>query len=78
VLWQSLPERAKGRAYLLRDAAVKEQRIIELERELKEVREAAAADKKKLEDELAEERRKAMEAITQFNTGATGRSIFLC
>jgi hypothetical protein len=31
----------------------------------------AAANKKRLEDELAEERRKAMEAITQFNAAAT-------
>jgi hypothetical protein len=53
--------------------AEKEQRIADLERELKEVREAATADKKKLEDELAEERRKAVKATTQFNTTATGR-----
>jgi hypothetical protein len=33
----------------------------------------AAADKKKLEDELAEERHKAVEASAQFNTTATGR-----
>jgi hypothetical protein len=78
VLWQSLAERAKGQADLLRDAAAKEQRIIDLERELKEVREAAAADKKKLEHELAEERCKAVEATVQFNIAATGRSIFLC
>jgi cell division septum initiation protein DivIVA len=64
----------QGRADLLKDAAVKEQRIIDLERELKEVREAAAADKKKLEDELAEEKRKDVEATAQFNTAATGRS----
>jgi hypothetical protein len=38
-----------------------------------EVCEAAAADKKGLEDELAEERRKAVEATTHFNTAATGR-----
>jgi hypothetical protein len=31
-----------------------------------------AADKKKLEDELAEESLKAVEATTQFNTAATG------
>jgi hypothetical protein len=74
VLWTSLAERAKGRVNLLKDAAVKEQRIIDLERELKEVREAAAADKKKLEDELAEERRKAVEATTQFNAVSTSRS----
>jgi predicted nucleic acid-binding Zn-ribbon protein len=71
-LWQSLAEGAKGRADLLRDAAVKKQRIVNLERELREVREVAAADKKKLEDELAEEKRKAVEATTQFNTVATG------
>jgi hypothetical protein len=34
----------------------------------------AAAKKKKLEDELAKEKRKAMEATAQFNTMATGRS----
>jgi DNA repair exonuclease SbcCD ATPase subunit len=56
-LWQSLAERAKGRADLLKNATEKEQRIVDLERELKEVHEAAAAEKKKLEDELAEEKR---------------------
>jgi hypothetical protein len=30
-----------------------------------------AADKKRLEDELAKERRKAVEATAQFNTAAT-------
>jgi regulator of sigma D len=69
VLWQSLADRAKGRADLLKDAAVKEQRIVDLERELKEVHEAVAAKKWKLEDELAEEKCKAVEA-----TMATGRS----
>jgi hypothetical protein len=72
-LRQSLAERAKGRADLLKHAKEKEQRIVDLERELKEVREAATADKKRLEDELAEERRKAVEATAQFNTAATGR-----
>jgi hypothetical protein len=71
-LWQSLAERAKGWADLLKNAAG-EQRIVDLERELKEVREAAAAEKKKLEDELAEEKRKAVEATAQFNIAATGR-----
>jgi histidinol-phosphate/aromatic aminotransferase/cobyric acid decarboxylase-like protein len=47
--------------------------IVDLERELKEVREAAATDKKRLEDELTKERRKVVEATTQFNTAATGR-----
>jgi hypothetical protein len=74
VLWQSLAERAKGWANLLKDAAVKEQWIVDLERELKEVHEAAAAENKELEDELAEERSKAVEATAQFNTMATGRS----
>jgi hypothetical protein len=32
----------------------------------------AATGKKRLEDELAEERRKAVEATTQFNTAGTG------
>jgi hypothetical protein len=62
-----------GRADLLKHAEEKEQQIVDLERELKEVREAATADKKRLEDELAEERRKAVEATAQFNTAATGR-----
>jgi hypothetical protein len=52
----------------------KEQQIVDLERELKEVPEVATAEKKKPEDELAEERRKAVEATAQFNTAATGRS----
>jgi hypothetical protein len=51
---------------------VKERRITDLERELGEVREVAAADKKRLEDELVEERRKAVEATAQFNAAATG------
>jgi hypothetical protein len=38
------------------------------------VREAAAAEKKRLEDELIEEKCKAVEATAQFNTMATGRS----
>jgi hypothetical protein len=60
VLWQSLAERAKGRADLLKHAAEKEQRIVDLEQELKEFHKAAPADKKRLEDELTEERRKAV------------------
>jgi hypothetical protein len=34
----------------------------------------AAAEKKRLEDEFAEEKHKAVEATAQFNTMATGRS----
>jgi cell division septum initiation protein DivIVA len=74
MLWQLRVERAKGRANLLKNATEKEQRIVDLERELKEVREAAATEKKRLEDELSEEKRKAMEATAQFNTMATGWS----
>jgi hypothetical protein len=62
---------------MLKHAAEKEQRIVDHEQELKEVREAATADKKRLEDELAEERCKAVEPTTQFNTAATGRSSLL-
>jgi hypothetical protein len=59
---------------LLKNATEKEQRIVDLERELKEVREAAAVEMKRLEDELTEEKRKAVEATAQFNTMSTGRS----
>jgi septal ring factor EnvC (AmiA/AmiB activator) len=75
VLQQTLIERAKGRADLLKNAMEKEQQIVDLERELKEVREAAAAEKKRLKEELAEEKCKAVEATGQFNTMSTGRSI---
>jgi hypothetical protein len=37
----------------------------------------AAAEKKRLEDELAEEKRKAVEATAQFNTMATVGRIFI-
>jgi regulator of sigma D len=47
---------------LLKNATEREQRITDLEQELKQVGEAAATEKKKLEDELAEEKRKATEA----------------
>jgi hypothetical protein len=56
----------------LRHVEEREQHITNLERELREVCEAAAAGKKRLEDELAEERRKAVEATAQFNAAATG------
>jgi phage shock protein A len=73
-LSQSLAERTKGRADLLKNATKKEQQIVDLEQELKEVCEAAAAEKKRLEEEFAKERRKVVEATTQCNTMATGRS----
>jgi hypothetical protein len=59
-----LAERAKGQASLLKNATEKEQWIVDLEREFKEVREAVAAEKKRLEDELAEEKCKVVEATT--------------
>jgi hypothetical protein len=59
-----LAERAKSR----------EQRITDLKQELKQVREAATAEKKRLEDELCEEKCKATEATAQFNTLSIGRS----
>jgi hypothetical protein len=45
---------------MLKNATDKEQRVVDLEQEHKEVREAAAAEKKRLKDEFAEEKRKAM------------------
>jgi septal ring factor EnvC (AmiA/AmiB activator) len=64
---QALADRAKGRIDLLKNATATQLRVAELEQELKEVREAAAAEKKKLEDELVEEKRKTKEANAQFN-----------
>jgi uncharacterized coiled-coil DUF342 family protein len=78
VLWQSLVDRAKSRADLLKNASTKEQRIIDLEQELKQVREAATAEKKRIEDELTEEKRKAKEATAQFNNVSIGRVVVSC
>jgi hypothetical protein len=74
VVWQSLAERAKSRVDLLKNTAEREQRITDLEREFKQVSETASAEKKRLEDELVEEKRKATEATAQFNTVSIGRS----
>jgi peptidoglycan hydrolase CwlO-like protein len=74
VLWQPLVERARSRVDLLKNATKREQRITNLEQDLKQDREAAAAEKKRLEDELAEEKRKATKATAQFNTLSIGRS----
>jgi hypothetical protein len=74
VPWQSLAERAKSRIDLLKNATEREQRITDLEQEIKQVREASTAEKKRLEDELAEEKRKAAEATAQFNALSIGRS----
>jgi C4-type Zn-finger protein len=74
VLWQPLVERANNQADLLKNVAAKEQQITDLEQELKQVREAAATEKNRLEDELTEEKRKAKEATAQFNSVSIGRS----
>jgi hypothetical protein len=58
MLEQSLADCAKGRADLLKNAAAMQLRVVGLEEELKQVCEAAAAEKERLEDELAEEKRK--------------------
>jgi hypothetical protein len=63
----------KGRADLLRNATATQLRVVQLEQELKKVREAEVADKKKLKDELVEERRKTQEADAQFNTASIGK-----
>jgi hypothetical protein len=64
-----LAERAKGRADLLKNVTEKDQRTFYLERELKEIREAAAAEKMRIVEKC-----KVVEATAQFNTMATGRS----
>jgi hypothetical protein len=53
-------------------------RVTELEQELKHVREAAAMEKKKLEDELSEEKRRTHEANAQFNALTIGKVEILC
>jgi hypothetical protein len=73
VLEQSLEDHAKGPADLLKNAAATQLHVAELEQELKQVHEVATADKKKLEDELAEEKRKTQEASVQFNIANIGK-----
>jgi hypothetical protein len=67
VLGKSLADRVKGRFDLLKNAVATQLRVVKLEQELKQVHETATADKKKLEDELAEEKLKTQEANAQFN-----------
>jgi predicted nucleic acid-binding Zn-ribbon protein len=74
VLWQSIAQRAKSLVDLQKNAMEREQRISDLEQVLKQIREAAAAEKKRLEDELAKVKRKDIEATAQFNTVSIGRS----
>jgi uncharacterized protein YlxW (UPF0749 family) len=72
--WQSLAEWAKSWVDLLNNATKKEQQITDLEQKLKQVHEAAAAERKRLEDKLTKEKCKAMEAMAQFNALSIGRS----
>jgi hypothetical protein len=58
---------------LLRNAAATQLQVAELEQELKKVRVAASVDKKKLEDELAEEKHETQEAIAQLNVANIGK-----
>jgi hypothetical protein len=46
----------------LRNVVATQLRVVRLEQELKQVREAAVVEKKRLEDELAEEKHKTEEA----------------
>jgi hypothetical protein len=68
-----LANRAKGRIDLLKNAVATQLRVAELEQELKQFWEAAAVEKKKLEDELAEEKRRIREANVQFNALTIGK-----
>jgi hypothetical protein len=61
-LYQELADRAKGRIDFLKNTAATQLRVTKLEQELKQVREAAAAKKKKLKNELAKEKCKTQEA----------------
>jgi hypothetical protein len=47
--------------------------VAELEQEHKQIREAAVAHKKELEDALVEEKRKTQEANAQFNAASIGK-----
>jgi hypothetical protein len=64
----------------LKDAAATRLRVAELEQELKEVCEAATVEKKKLEDELTEEKRKTKEANAQLNALTIGKveTLYCC
>jgi hypothetical protein len=51
--------------------------VVGLEQKLKQAREVAAAEKKSLEDELAEEKHKTQEANAQFNVASIGKTKIL-
>jgi hypothetical protein len=61
-LYQALADHAKGCINLLKNTAATQLRVTKLEQELKQVHEATPVKKKKLEDELAEEKHKTQEA----------------
>jgi hypothetical protein len=62
----------------LKNAAATQLQVAELEQKLKQVREAAATERKKIEDELAEEKCKIQEANAQFNVVSIGKVEALC
>jgi hypothetical protein len=62
----------------LKNAAATQLRFAELDQVLKEVCEAATMEKKKLKDELAEEKHKTQEANAQFNVVSIGKVDVLC
>jgi hypothetical protein len=62
----------------LKNTVVTQLRGAKLEQELNQVCEVAAAKKKMLEDELAEEKSKTLEAIAQFSVVNIGEVETLC
>jgi hypothetical protein len=68
----------KNQVDLPKNGAEKERWVTELEQELKQVREVAATETRKLENKLAEEKRKAKQATTQFNASTIGNVEVLC
>jgi hypothetical protein len=64
----------KGRADQCNSVVVLQRWVGELEQDLKLVHEEAAADKKKLEDELLEEKHKNQEADALLNTVSTSKT----
>jgi hypothetical protein len=62
----------------LKDVATTRLQVAKLEQELREVCEAVAVEKKKLEDKLAEEKCKTKDANAQFNALTIGKVEILC
>jgi Sec-independent protein translocase protein TatA len=78
VLYQVLADRAKGRIDLPKNAKATQRWVTELKQDLKHVCEVVAVEKKKLEDELTEEKRKTQAADAQFNAVSIGKVEILC